>query len=546
MRKRIFKMFTLLIVVISLLGILPTVTVSADDNVIYNKLMALKSKFPDGKYWNHYVSSTYDYADYLGSQSDGERFSDSVTSSPCATHTTAMNLIGKYDCNYFDGGMQCFGFAGKIFYEVFNQRKSQIAARTDIYNIRIGDYVRINNNTHSGVVLSRNGNQITLVECNLDQSGQAYNCKIRWGWSYNISSVNYFIHATNYDQVANVHTHSYSSSVTKQPTCTSTGVRTFTCSCGSSYTETIPATGHKYTTTVIAPTTTEKGYTLHKCSVCGDSYKDNYINPPTLGSDGWYYCNALPSDVASDKYTIEYNNYYEKIQKTSPGSDWKNAGVVKNEWQNSGSQYKSATDLPTSDSRVLVSSIYYHFCIPGAGINSEGNYEMSGNFQHYDYIPASWVTSQYLGDDNGHPYYFLYWSTGEMVYCKTGDTCDGTWGTHSARCRAWYKENTYQDRVKVELYKFTKNSDWISSRDSNASSVEIRYKSNSVKVNGDVNDDRKITIDDVTLIQKYLANMSELDSTQLKVADVNNDGDISIDDVTMMQKYIAGAITKLG
>lgn len=121
----------------------------------------------------------------------------------------------------------------------------------------------------------------------------------------------------------NTHTHSYSSVVTKQPTCTSTGVRTFTCSCGSSYTESIPATGHKYTTTVIAPTTTEKGYTLHKCSVCGDSYKDNYINPPTLGSNGWYYCNALPSDVTSDKYNIQYNNYYEKIQKTSPGSDWK-------------------------------------------------------------------------------------------------------------------------------------------------------------------------------------------------------------------------------
>lgn len=544
MRKRIFKMFTLLIVVISLLGILPTVTVSAYDNVIYNKLMALKSKFPDGKYWNHYVSSTYDYADYLGSQSDGERFSDSVTSSPCATHTTAMNLIGKYDCNYFDGGMQCFGFAGKIFYEVFNQRKSQIAARTDIYNIRIGDYVRINNNTHSGVVLSRNGNQITLVECNLDQSGQAYNCKIRWGWSYNISSVNYFIHATNYDQVANVHTHSYSSSVTKQPTCTSTGVRTFTCSCGSSYTETIPATGHKYTTTVIAPTTTENGYTLHKCSVCGDSYKDNYINSPTLGSDGWYYCNVLPSDVAPDKYNIQYNNYYEKIQKTSPGSDWKNAGVVKNEWQNSGAPYTTYIQQPTSDSRVLVSEYYYHWCIPGAGLGSEGNYEQTSKFTHYDQItlPNDNIHITWTGNDNGHPVYTLAWSNGAAVACKSGEQCDGSFGYHDYRCKAWYKNYVYQNRVKIELYKYTKNSGWISSKDSSATSVEIRYKSNL----GDVNSDGDITIDDVTLIQKYLADISELTNAQKSVADVNNDGDISIDDVTMIQKYLAGIITKLG
>lgn len=40
------------------------------------------------------------------------------------------------------------------------------------------------------------------------------------------------------------HEHSYTSSITKQPTCTESGMKTFTCSCGDSYTETIPATGH--------------------------------------------------------------------------------------------------------------------------------------------------------------------------------------------------------------------------------------------------------------------------------------------------------------
>ena len=41
--------------------------------------------------------------------------------------------------------------------------------------------------------------------------------------------------------------HSYTSSVTTQPGCESTGVRTYTCSaCGSSYTESVPATDHNY------------------------------------------------------------------------------------------------------------------------------------------------------------------------------------------------------------------------------------------------------------------------------------------------------------
>lgn len=74
--------------------------------------------------------------------------------------------------------------------------------------------------------------------------------------------------------------HSYGSwTTTKEATCTASGTKTRTCSkCGNKETQTIAATGHKYTTTVIAPTTTAKGYMLHKCSVCGDSYKDNYTD----------------------------------------------------------------------------------------------------------------------------------------------------------------------------------------------------------------------------------------------------------------------------
>lgn len=47
-------------------------------------------------------------------------------------------------------------------------------------------------------------------------------------------------------QPAPSHTHSYSSKITKEPTCTATGIRTYTCSCGNSYTETISAKGHDW------------------------------------------------------------------------------------------------------------------------------------------------------------------------------------------------------------------------------------------------------------------------------------------------------------
>ena len=113
------------------------------------------------------------------------------------------------------------------------------------------------------------------------------------------------------------HTHSYVETVIA-PTCTKKGYTLHKCSCGEEYKDnetealehlfggwnvTTPATEekdgeetrtctrenceyiemrkipkldhtHEYTETVVEPTCTEKGYTLHKCE-CGDEYKDN-------------------------------------------------------------------------------------------------------------------------------------------------------------------------------------------------------------------------------------------------------------------------------
>ena len=69
------------------------------------------------------------------------------------------------------------------------------------------------------------------------------------------------------------HTHNYTGSITKEATCTEAGVRTYTCSCGDSYTENIPATGHSYVSKgTKAATTTEEGIMTYTCSKCGHSY----------------------------------------------------------------------------------------------------------------------------------------------------------------------------------------------------------------------------------------------------------------------------------
>ena len=68
------------------------------------------------------------------------------------------------------------------------------------------------------------------------------------------------------------HTHSWDEGkITKQPTCTEKGVKTYTCSCGETKTEDILATGHSWNSGVITKnaTATEDGVKTYTCKTCG-------------------------------------------------------------------------------------------------------------------------------------------------------------------------------------------------------------------------------------------------------------------------------------
>ncbi|MFR1402413.1 MAG: S-layer homology domain-containing protein [Oscillospiraceae bacterium] len=58
-------------------------------------------------------------------------------------------------------------------------------------------------------------------------------------------------------------------------TCAAEGTKTYTCTvCKATKTEPIAKQAHDYRQTVVAATCTAKGYTLNKCSRCGDEYRD--------------------------------------------------------------------------------------------------------------------------------------------------------------------------------------------------------------------------------------------------------------------------------
>lgn len=73
------------------------------------------------------------------------------------------------------------------------------------------------------------------------------------------------------EPAAQAHAHSYTATVTKQPTCTAEGVKTFRCSCGDSYTEAISAAGHVFGAYVYNNDATETadGTETAACTICG-------------------------------------------------------------------------------------------------------------------------------------------------------------------------------------------------------------------------------------------------------------------------------------
>lgn len=101
--------------------------------------------------------------------------------------------------------------------------------------------------------------------------------------------------------------------ITKKATCTEDGVITYTCTeCNESYTEKIPATGHKYNDVVTEASCDKGGYTLHTCANFGDTYKDDFTAPtghkytkttvkqPSCDTDG---VSVYTCDTCGDSYS---------------------------------------------------------------------------------------------------------------------------------------------------------------------------------------------------------------------------------------------------
>lgn len=130
-------------------------------------LESLRDTFPEGAYWNH-----------VGVE-DWDEFT--VTDSPCQ-----HDLYWDAYCNTYTGGIQelfpqfepmeqCLGFAALLSDLVFGE-DAPVSTFADYTQLRVGDNIRLELTEHSMVVLTVDGEGITVVECNSDYE----HCRISW------------------------------------------------------------------------------------------------------------------------------------------------------------------------------------------------------------------------------------------------------------------------------------------------------------------------------------------------------------------------------
>ena len=76
---------------------------------------------------------------------------------------------------------------------------------------------------------------------------------------------------------------------------------------------------------------------------------------------------------------------------------------------------------------------------------------------------------------------------------------------------------------------------WAGTAEETVYTFRVKYK----MLTGDLNSNGVLDIDDVTVLQRYLAEFVELTDEQLKAADMNSDGSVDINDATEIQRKLA-------
>ena len=336
--------------------------------------------------------------------------------------------------------------------------------------------------------------------------------------------------------------HSYTSKVTKQATCTASGTKTFTCSrCNHSYTETIPATGHSWKS---ATCTSKK-----TCSTCG------VTEGSALGHSYTSKVTKQATCTASGTKTFSCSRCNHSYTETIPatGHSWKSATcTAKKTCTTCGVTEGSAlghsyTSKVTKQPTCTTSGTKTFSCSRCAHsytetIQATGHSWKSATCTSKKTCSTCGVTE---GSALGHNY------TSKVTKQPTC-TASGTKTFSCSRCTHSYTETIPAKGHTIVIDKPvppTATESGLTQGEHCGVCGKVLIPQEVIKplgITGDVDGDGKVTIKDSTTIQKHIADLILLDNEHLALSDANGDGVINISDSTQIQKYLADLIDKLG
>lgn len=137
---------------------------------------------------------------------------------------------------------------------------------------------------------------------------------VKWYVSENSAPVLYSVNP--YD-LSNRHKHNYTCAVTRQPTCSASGIKTYTCTtCGDEWTESISKLAHTYKQSLTPAAIGKNGKIVKKCSACGATITSSIAKISTVSLSAVNY--TYNGGVKTPSVTVKDS----KGKKLSNGRDY--------------------------------------------------------------------------------------------------------------------------------------------------------------------------------------------------------------------------------